>query len=119
MTVTMTWHGDAVKRSQRKGAARGLLQAAEHILSKSQPLVPVAPVDGGKLRDSGKASVDESALRAAISYDTDYAVEVHEDFWKWQHAAGTQAKFLEQPFNAERDAVREIIAREIKQDIGA
>lgn len=125
MSVKSTWHGAAVSRKLRNAAAEGLLDAAEHILSVSQPLVPVAPVGGGYLRDTGVASVDEGELRAAVSYITgdtredgrhgggNLAVVVHEDMDS-HHTTG-QAKFLEQPFNSEKDEVLRRIAASIRR----
>ena len=129
MSVKMTWHGDKAKRRARDGAEAGLLAAAQHILAKSEPLVPVAPVGGGYLKDAGVASVDGGQLKAAISYITgdtrddgrqgggNLAVVVHEDMTA-SHARG-QAKYLEQPFNAEKDEALHIIARHIKGKLGA
>ena len=122
----MKWHGAAAKRHVRDGAVEGLAAAAEHILAKSRPLVPVAP-GGGYLRDSGETSVNKGQLRAAVTYITgdtredgrqgggNLAVVVHEDMTA-SHATG-QAKFLEQPFNSEHDEALRIIAREIKKKL--
>jgi hypothetical protein len=124
MSVTMKWHGPKVKSQMRKGAADGLLAAAEHILSKSEPLVPVAPIGGGYLRDSGKALVDGDALRAAVTYITepanddgrqgggDLAVMVHE-IMDAHHSVG-RAKYLETPFNTEKNAALKFIADGVK-----
>jgi len=110
--MVMKWHGDVAKRRAKQGAADGLSRAAEYLLEKSQPLVPVAPVGGGYLRDAGVASVDKGALRAAVSYITgptvadgrmgggNLAVVVHEDMGA-HHLTG-HSKYLEQPFNSEK-----------------
>lgn len=95
----------------RRRAARGLQLAAEHVLAESKQEVPL---DEGTLERSGKATVDETALTAAVSYDTVYAVRQHEEL-TWQHAPGRKAKYLEDPMNRERRRVAEIIAAEIRR----
>lgn len=67
----VTFHGAKVKAAERKGAARGLKLAVEHLLQASRALVPH---EEGTLERSGVASVDEGGLRAAVSYDTPYAL---------------------------------------------
>jgi hypothetical protein len=119
------WHGPQVSRSAKKGAAKGLLEAADHLLAASQPLVPVSDRKGGGfLRDSGVTSVDESIPASAVAYTAvsaddppHYAVKVHETMG-WRHPTG-QAKFLEQPLNSEKAALLEIIAGAIKGALGA
>jgi hypothetical protein len=110
MTVSTKWYGAKVKAEERVGAARGLLLAAEHILEESKRIVPLLE---GTLERSGVASVDAGALRAAVSYDTPYAVYQHEGL-DFAHPNGRQAKYLEQPLNSERGVVQDLIAREIK-----
>ena len=95
----------------REGAARGLLAAAEHILKVANRDVPVGVT--GDLGRSGKASVDEASLRAAVSYDTEYAVTQHESM-NLTHDAGRGPKWLENAFNSERGDVAKIIAKEIR-----
>lgn len=94
----------------RKSSTRGLALAAEHVLGESNERVPL---EEGTLRRSGTTSVDEKGLRAAISYDTPYATVQHEDM-TLRHDNGREAKFLENAINAEKDTVREVIARTIR-----
>lgn len=110
---TLTIDGDVARRS-KAGAARGLRLAAEHGLQVSRTRVPI---EEGTLERSGTASVDSDRLRAAISYDTPYAVVQHEDM-SLQHDAGRSAKFLETAMNSERRTFAEIIAREVRKGIG-
>jgi hypothetical protein len=104
--VKFTWNGEKVKRKQREGRNKGLRAAAEHLLGESQRIVPI---EEATLERSGVASVDEAKGQAAVSYDTVYAVRQHEEL-TWRHDAGRQAKYLEQPFVAERDVLLGIIA---------
>lgn len=94
----------------KAGAVRGLTLGAEYVLGESNQVVPI---EEGTLGRSGAASVDPSTLRAAVSYDTPYAVRQHEDL-SLRHDPGRQAKYLENTMNAEVGAVRKIIADAIK-----
>jgi hypothetical protein len=109
--VEIHFNGDAAKGAIRAGAARGLLLAAEHVLTESQAVVPL---DEGELQRSGTTAVDEGKLKAAVGYDSPYAARQHEEL-TWRHAPGRQAKFLEQPLNASRLAVSQLLAAQIRR----
>ena len=121
----MSWHGARAKVAARRGAVNGLQEWAQEVFDGSQKEVPVAPVKGGYLRDSGKVDVDSIGLQAAVSYSgpptssdgrsagTDVAVMVHEDL-SASHSTG-KAKYLESPLNASREIGQAIVAREIKK----
>jgi len=105
------WHGAKVTAAERIGAARGLFLWASHVEEEAKRIVPF---DKGTLARSSVASVDESALKAAVSFDTPYAVVQHEDL-TLHHAMGRMAKYLERPLNdpATIAVGHKIIAREI------
>jgi hypothetical protein len=119
--MKVTWHGAKASADARRGAEEGLRKAAEHLLAKSQELVPVSDRPGGGfLRDSGVVSVE--GLRAAVAYTAvsggkhkHFAERVHERM-DMQHPTG-QAKFLEQPLNAEAEEIKRLIAREVKSKL--
>ncbi len=122
MTLVMKWYGPQVEARAKAGAARGLHLWAEHVLEESTRVVPVAPSEGGTLRDSGHAwdtdSVGwvggERGQQAAVSYDTVYAVKQHEELG-YRHSAGKTAKYLEVPLNASQKAGPALVAREVKK----
>ena len=118
MTEVVKWYGEKAKLAVRRGAARGLREWAELVFKEADAIVPVAPVKGGFLRDSGKVEVDEGALRAAISYDTPpgmhLAIWVHEIMGR-RHSSGKEAKFLEKPLNASKTKGQILVSREIKK----
>jgi hypothetical protein len=91
-------------------AARGLTKAAEHLLQVSNTLVPI---EEHILEQSGVASVDETTLRAAVSYDTVYAVNQHESM-DFRHDNGRIAKYLEVAMLTEGYTIEEILANEIR-----
>lgn len=107
----LDWHGDRAERRIDAAIADGLTTAAEHLLGASRAL---APIEEGTLARSSVASVDRSALKAAVSYDTVYAARQHEEL-TWRHDPGRQAKYLEQPAINERAAIRGLIAAAIKR----
>jgi hypothetical protein len=108
------WYGAKASEGAKRGAARGLQLAAEHVLEEANRVVPI---EEATLLRSGVVSVDEGSLRAAVSYDTPYAVRQHEEL-SYQHDAGRTAKYLETPLSSERGAAESIIAREIKRELG-
>jgi len=114
MTMSVKWYGAKAKAAERKGAQRGLMLGAEHVLTESNKVVPI---EESTLLGSGVASMDAGSLRAAVSYDTVYACRQHEEL-SWRHDAGRTAKYLENTVNSERSAVQALIAREIKSSLG-
>ncbi|GAA4945964.1 hypothetical protein GCM10023334_058620 [Nonomuraea thailandensis] len=95
----------------RRAAGRGLRHATEHVLSVSNQRVPH---DEGTLERSGAAVVDENELRSVVSYDGSYAVPQHENL-DYKHKPGRTAKFLELAVREEREVVRLLIAKQIRQ----
>ncbi|MFI6909655.1 hypothetical protein ACIBKY_50930 [Nonomuraea sp. NPDC050394] len=92
-------------------AVNGLRLASEHILTESRA---ITPVDTARLQQSGAATVDETSLRAAVSYDTPYAAIVHEDL-QARHLPPGQAKFLEDAAAEAAETVEALIAAAIAQ----
>lgn len=98
-------------REIRAAGALGLLLGAEHVLGVSNERVPL---DEATLQRSGTATVDEAILRAAVAYDTPYAVRQHEEL-EWRHAPGRQAKYLESALNDSATEVRDVIAAQLRR----
>lgn len=110
---TIKWDGKAVNARAQAGAVRGLLMAAEYLLSEASAIVPI---DEGTLDRSGVASVDPATLTSAVSFDTPYAVKQHENL-HYRHAPGRQAKYLEEPFTREAPTMQQIIAVQIRRGL--
>ena len=88
-----------------------LKDIAEYVLGES---IQQVPHEEGDLQSSGKVSVDEGSSRAAVSFDTPYAVRQHEDM-TFKHDPGRKAKYLEDPLNAAANGpAQAIIARHLK-----
>lgn len=109
----LRWNGAAAMRGTRAGAVRGLRIAAEHVLAESRKVVPI---EEATLERSGVATVDETRLTAAVSYDTPYAVRQHEELG-YRHDAGRTAKYLERPLTEQADTVAEIIAAQLRRSL--
>jgi hypothetical protein len=81
------------------------------------------PLDTGKLKNSGKTSIDKSNKEAAISYDTDYAVRVHESVGRRYNQKGIRkgsrrvrrAKWLELTLNEKSNQVGKRIQKIFKK----
>ena len=107
------WSGTAASAAINRAAARGLLLAAEHVLAESRKRVPI---DEGTLERSGAAVVDEAELTAGVSYDTPYAVRVHEDMTA-RHAPGRSAKYLESVLPEQARMVEALIAAQVRRSM--
>ncbi len=107
----LTWNGAAATRKIKEATVAALGQWAELLLQKSRELVPL---DEATLERSGVTSVDPDELAAAVSYDTPYAVEQHENM-QYSHAPGRQAKYLEEPWNESAETAADLIAAHIRR----
>ncbi|MEV7011545.1 hypothetical protein [Streptosporangium sp. NPDC051022] len=109
-----------IKAAERAGAIKGLQVAAEHLLQVSREQVPheegTLERSGDPAERPGAVSVADGELRAAVSYDTVYAVRQHEEL-TWKHDEGRKAKYLEDPMNSERQVMGEIVAAEIRRSL--
>nr|WTB07396.1 minor capsid protein [Streptomyces antimycoticus] len=111
--MRLRWNGAAVLRGTRAGAIRGLRIGAEHVLTESRKRVPI---EEATLERSGVATVDESSLTAAVSYDTPYAIRQHEEL-NYRHDPGRTAKYLEGPLTEQAATVAAIIAAELRRSL--
>ncbi|MFJ2196953.1 hypothetical protein [Streptomyces violaceusniger] len=111
--MRLRWNGAAVLRGTRAGALRGLRIGAEHVLTESRKRVPI---EEATLERSGVATVDESSLTAAVSYDTPYAIRQHEEL-NYRHDPGRTAKYLEGPLTEQAATVAAIIAAELRRSL--
>ena len=85
-----TFEVGRVAAELRAGALAGLVLGGEHVLKLARDRVPI---ETGTLERSGAVS-DDGKGTVAVSFDTPYAVRVHEDMTA-RHDAGRSAKYLE------------------------
>lgn len=109
--TTTFWRGEVALAKEHRGAVKGLEASTEHLLGESRDQVPI---EEATLERSGVASVDESKLEGAVSYDTEYAVVQHEAL-NYHHDAGRKAKYLEDPFYEEIPTFQALIAAELRK----
>lgn len=108
----LEWNGGQYTSLMGLGLNAGLEDAAEYLLEESNRRVPVESLE---LQQSGEVSTDTERHRAAVSYDTEYAVAQHEK--SYQHDPGRQRKFLEIPWLANRQEMRDIIGRAVRRHL--
>ena len=106
--ASIEWNGDEILAELRDAQVRGLTLAGEHLLQVSRGEVPI---EEATLERSGAVSVDAAERAVAVAYDTPYAVRQHEDL-TYRHDEGRKAKYLEDPYTAERETMLELIAAE-------
>ncbi|MFD7994548.1 hypothetical protein [Streptomyces mexicanus] len=109
--VGITWRGPAVQAALRAAAVRGVRLGTEHLLEVANQKVPI---EEGTLERSGVATVDESEVIGAVSYDTPYAVRQHEDM-SLRHDNGREAKWLEKSLHQENGTITAIIAAQVRR----
>jgi hypothetical protein len=107
------WNGPRVISLLGIGAMDGLEDAAEFLHGKSDARIPLETTE---LRETGEVSTDPARLKAAVSYDTEYAVAQHEK--TYDHDPGRTRKFLEIPWLAERGEMARLIRDGIRRHWG-
>ena len=105
---------EGAKKTVREVRKKALRVAGEFVLTEANKHVPH---DEGTLERSGNVDVNPEGTRAAISYDTPYAVKQHEDM-SLKHPGKGQGKWLENTFTREADTVRQIIANALSEAVG-
>ena len=117
--MKLKWEGEKVTGAVRQAARRALYEGAEVILKESKAIVPHA---SGSLERSGTVSPPMPADTIYISYNTPYARRQHEEL-NWRHpdptnpisSSGRSAKYLEIPFNKNKQKVIRNIGRAIER----
>lgn len=93
-----------------EASGRALAIAAEYLLEQANRSVPV---EEHTLQRTGRTSVNDEGTQAAVTYDTPYAVPVHENLTA-RHDEGRRAKWLELTLQEQKEQVRQIIADGIR-----
>ena len=109
--VRSVWFGGLVTTRMRVAAADGLFDAAEHILEYANRSVPHRE---GTLMRSGQADVDRARLEASVSYDTPYAVRLHEHP-EYNFRGGRRGKWLELSLAERETAVRDVLIASVRR----
>ena len=105
--MSLTWNGDTIAAAVKQAEQRGVRLAAEHLRTTA---VQQTPLETGTLRNSAQVTAD--GIKAAVSYNTKYAVKQHEELG-YAHKDG-QAKYLESATVSERSKMLDIIGQQIR-----
>jgi len=104
----LTWNGDAINRLIKRVGMQAIHDGAEHILTES---IDETPIDSGTLRRSGTVIDQEDSV--VILYSAPYALKQHEDL-SLSHIDG-KAKFLEDPYNRNKDRIIQLAKDRINE----
>lgn len=105
-----TWRGKLAEKIVRQAAMQALHDGAEHILTEA---IDETPIDTGALRRSGAVTDAPNEGAVYVSFNTPYAVKQHEDL-TLNHPRGGKAKYLEDPFNRNKDKVQRLVAKTVR-----
>jgi len=89
------WEGKLATDAARKAAMTAIRQCARDLLGEANDK---CPHNEGTLMRSGVWSTDEGTLEGAVSYDTPYAVRLHEHP-EYNFQQGKEGKWLENAAN--------------------
>jgi hypothetical protein len=87
--------------------------ASEALLTEANNTVPF---DDGILKASGKTSSDKTTMTTMVSYDTPYAVDLHENP-QYNFQGNGRGKWLELTLNEQRQDLIRLIQQKIEASI--
>lgn len=111
--VKVEWRGDALTARARSAALEVARQTAEIIKGES---VNRAPLEYGTLR--GSATVNSIENGSEISYNTPYALVMHEDESYTPSHAGTGPNYLRGPLLEAEEQYHKDVANAMKAIFG-
>lgn len=109
----LDWNDKSIKGATKSALIKSLKNGAEVILDESNKLVPI---DEGTLANSGNTSFDEAKLTAYVSYDTPYALRVHDDM-NLKHKNGRQSRFLSTALKLNRTRIIDYMKSQLKSEL--
>lgn len=101
----------SMSKRTRSAAVAALRDVAEDCLREANRTVPL---EEGTLARSGTVQVDPATMRAAVGYDTPYAVRQHEDP-TLRHDAGRRHHWLERTVEENRDRYQKYLRDQIRK----
>jgi hypothetical protein len=116
MLMKLNWYGAQVNATAKTAAKRGLRKCAADLQQKS---AAEAPIHNGDLRANCSVTpFHETAntVSLKVGYDLPYAVKQHENLL-YRHPMGGKAKYLEDPFNANKAKYRVFVAQAVDKGL--
>jgi hypothetical protein len=113
VTMDVRWkdfRGKEITLAVGVAGASAVETGAEFLLENANRTVPI---DESTLQRSGAVSVDVTEKKAAVAYDTAYAVRQHEDT-TLRHDEGRRAKWLQLAAEENAEQVKDVIAARLK-----
>ena len=105
----VTWND--VQPQIRTAMRKGIHDALEHVLDESNA---ITPHDEGILEGTGTITLDPNKLKGVISYNTPYAIRLHEHP-EYSFQRGRKGKWLEITVKQEKKKVQAYLHNKIKQ----
>jgi len=117
MSPRVEWHGDRLVAAAQQAAHEVAQMTAETVKGKAVDLAPLnMDTPAGTLRNS--ATVTELKNGAEISFNTPYAVVMHESESYTPSHAGTGPNYLRQPLLDAEDQYHKDVAAALKAILG-
>ncbi len=113
MITSFNWNGNEIINTTTNEAMRALRAGAEFLLTET---VKTTPKDDGILIQSGKTSHDKEKVEAVVSFDTPYAVRLHEHP-EYNFQNGRRGKYLEKTLDEQRQTLMSLIAEVMRRGI--
>ena len=110
--VRITWNGSRAIAAIRTATEKGVSDALEYLLEKSNS---IAPLDEDTLIRSGETDINvgSKGVEGSVFYDTPYAAKLHEHP-EYNFQNGRQGKYLEKTVSSETMTVRDYIRRSLR-----
>jgi len=112
--IKFKWN-DKVAKEVDKAGVQGLIDALEYLKDQSDQTTPYR--EGG-LVQSGHVDVDTKQKIGAVSYDTPYAVRLHEHP-EYNFRGNGRGKWLEKTIQEQRKELEKLAGGRLKIVIGA
>lgn len=109
----LEWHGDKVSRSAKRAAAQAMFEASAALLQEANKKCPHRT---GLLQSSGRADVDEDGPTGWVSYNTPYAIRVHEHP-EYRFGEGREGRWLANAFERMHGRLLDYVARRVREGL--
>lgn len=113
-SAELKWYGDRVSSATKAAAGRAVFRAAAALLQEANKKCPHRT---GLLQSSGRADLDEDGPVGWVSYNTPYAVRLHEHP-EYRFGEGREGRWLANAFERLADRLTQYIAAGVREALG-